>query len=285
MNVDLHCHSCHSDGVLTPAALAARASANGVELWSLTDHDNMGGLDEARMHAQRLGMQFIDGVEVSVSWHGVTVHVVGLAIDPSDRGLDEGLARVRSGRDARALRMSEALEQLGVRDAYASAMRHADNPALVGRSHFARVLVEQGYASDVHAVFRNFLVPGRPGYVEHSWTTLAQAVAWIHGAGGVAVIAHPGRYRLSGAQIEQLFREFRALGGMGIEVISGSHGDAEVQAFARLARTFGFYASQASDFHAPDESAVDLGCCARLPDDVEPIWRAPALADLIACPT
>lgn len=285
MNADLHCHSCHSDGVLTPAALAARASANDVELWSLTDHDNVDGLDEARAHAHRLGMQFVDGVEVSVSWQGVTVHVVGLAFDPSNVALNEGLARVRGGRDARALRMAEALERLGVRDAYVSAMRHAGNPALVGRSHFARVLVEQGYASDVHAVFRNYLVPGRPGYVEHSWTTLAQAVTWIHGAGGVAVIAHPGRYRLSGAQIEQLFREFRALGGIGIEVISGSHGDAEVLTFARLARAFGFYASQASDFHAPDESAVDLGRCARLPDDVEPIWRAPELAELIACPT
>lgn len=285
MNADLHCHSCHSDGVLTPAALAARASANDVELWSLTDHDNVDGLDEARAHAHRLGMQFVDGVEVSVSWQGVTVHVVGLAFDPSNVALNEGLARVRGGRDARALRMAEALERLGVRDAYVSAMRHAGNPALVGRSHFARVLVEQGYASDVHAVFRNYLVPGRPGYVEHSWTTLAQAVTWIHGAGGVAVIAHPGRYRLSGAQIEQLFREFRALGGIGIEVISGSHGDAEVLTFARLARAFGFYASQASDFHAPAESAVDLGRCARLPDDVEPIWRAPELAELIACPT
>jgi predicted metal-dependent phosphoesterase TrpH len=285
MNADLHCHSCHSDGVLTPAALAARASANDVELWSLTDHDNVDGLDEARAHAHRLGMQFVDGVEVSVSWQGVTVHVVGLAFDPSNVALNEGLARVRGGRDARAMRMAEALERLGVRDAYVSAMRHAGNPALVGRSHFARVLVEQGYASDVHAVFRNYLVPGRPGYVEHSWTTLAQAVTWIHGAGGVAVIAHPGRYRLSGAQIEQLFREFRALGGIGIEVISGSHGDAEVLTFARLARAFGFYASQASDFHAPDESAVDLGRCARLPDDVEPIWRAPELADLIACST
>lgn len=287
MNADLHCHSCHSDGVLTPAALAARAAAHGVELWSLTDHDNLGGLEEARTHARSLGMPFVDGVEVSVSWHTVTVHVVGLGIDPRNAALAQGLARVRSGRDARALRMADALERLGVRDAYANAMRHAGNPALVGRSHFARVLVEQGYAPDMHTVFRNYLVSGRPGYVEHRWTTLEQAVAWIRGAGGIAVIAHPGRYRLPGAQIEALFQEFRGLGGGGIEVVSGSHGEAEVRSFSRLAREFGFYASRASDFHAPGESPVDLGHSAPLPDNVEPIWHAPelraALKDVSSC--
>lgn len=277
MNADLHCHSCHSDGVLTPAALAARAAANDVELWALTDHDNLGGLDEARAHAAALALPFIDGVEISVTWHDTTVHVVGLGIDPGHGPLDAGLARVRGGRDERALRMADALELLGVRDAYANAMRHAGNPSLVGRSHFARVLVEQGYAADVPAVFRDFLVRGRPGYIEHRWTELAQAVAWIRGAGGVAVIAHPGRYRIAGDALRRLFSEFRAAGGEAIEVVSGSHGDAEVRAFSKLAREFGFYASRASDFHAPDESPVDLGRGERLPDGVEPVWMAPAL--------
>jgi len=283
MNADLHCHSCHSDGLLAPAALALRAARNGVELWALTDHDTLGGLEEARAAAGQAGLQFIDGVEVSVTWQGVTLHIVGLGIDPSNEALDSGLTRVRSGRDARALRMATELEKLGVCNAYENAMRHAGNPSLVGRSHFARVLVEQGYATDVHAVFRNFLVPGRPGHVDHRWTTLAQAVDWIHAAGGVSVIAHPGRYRISGAQIEQLFGEFRAMGGAGIEVVSGSHGEAEMRVFARYARAFGFLASRASDFHAPGESPVDLGMSAPLPEGVEPIWCAPALADRLVC--
>lgn len=285
MNADLHCHSCHSDGVLAPSALAARAAANGVELWSLTDHDTLSGLDEARNAALECGLSFIDGVEVSVSWGDITVHVVGLGIDPSNTDLAAGLTRVRSGRDARARRIADELALLGVDAPYENAMRHAGNPTLVGRSHFARVLVEQGYAVDIHAVFRNFLVPGRPGYVDHRWTTLSQALAWIHGAGGVAVIAHPGRYRVSGERIEQLFEEFHALGGRGIEVISGSHGDAEVRTFARLARRFGFYASRASDFHAPHESAVDLGCSAPLPDDLKAIWQAPELNERVICMT
>ncbi len=285
MNVDLHCHSRHSDGVLAPAALALRAAGNGVDLWSLTDHDTLGGLDEARAAALSSGMQFIDGVEVSVSWCGFTVHIVGLGIDPLNVVLDKGLSEVRSGRDARALRMAAALERLGVRDAYENAMRHAANPSLVGRSHFARVMVEQGYAADVHAVFRNYLVPGRPGYVEHSWTSLEQAVSWIRGAGGVAVIAHPGRYRMSVAQLEQLFIEFRALGGMAIEVVSGSHSEAEVRSFARLARSFGFYGSRASDFHAPVESPIDVGQTFSLPDDVKPVWNAPGLVERLACTT
>jgi predicted metal-dependent phosphoesterase TrpH len=285
MNADLHCHSCHSDGVLAPSALAARAAANGVELWSLTDHDTLGGLDEARNAALECGLSFIDGVEVSVSWGSLTVHVVGLGIDPSNADLAAGLTRVRSGRDARALRIADELSAMGVVAPYENAMRHAGNPTLVGRSHFARVLVEQGYASDIHAVFRNFLVPGRPGFVDHRWTTLAQALAWIHGAGGVAVIAHPGRYRVSADRVEQLLEEFHTLGGRGIEVVSGSHGDAEVRTFARLARRFGFYASRASDFHAPDESAVDLGRSAPLPGDLKPIWQAPELNQRVICMT
>jgi 3',5'-nucleoside bisphosphate phosphatase len=243
MNADLHCHSSHSDGVLTPAALAERAAAHGVQLWALTDHDNLAGLAEARERASALGMNFIDGVEISVTWNDQTVHIVGLGIDPLDEVLVQGLARVRSGRDERALRMADALERLGVREAYANAMRHAGNPSLVGRAHFARVLVEQGYAGDLQEVFRSYLVQGRPGYIAHEWTTLAQAVAWIRGAGGIA----------------------------------GSHGEAAVRNFARLARDFGFYASRASDFHAPGESPVDLGHSAALPDDVRPVWHAPAL--------
>ncbi len=277
MNADLHCHSSHSDGVLAPAALAARAAANGVELWALTDHDNLCGLAEARAHADALGLPFLDGVEISVTWEGTTVHIVGLGIDPAHAPLERGLSAVRGGRDARALRMAEALEALGVREAYASAMRHAGNPSLVGRSHFARVLVEQGYAPDVSAVFRDYLVRGRPGYIEHEWTALERAVDWIRGAGGVAVVAHPGRYRMSGEQMERLFEQFRAAGGEAIEVVSGSHGEAAVRTFARLARQFGFHASRASDFHAPGESPVDLGAGEPLPEGVQPVWLMPRL--------
>lgn len=272
MNVDLHCHSRFSDGVLAPAELAHRAAAQGVRLWSLTDHDHMGGLREARVASQALGLAFVDGVEMSVTWQGCTVHIVGLGVDPDDEALQVGLEAVRAGRDVRAEKMAQALERIGVRDALDGAMRYVGNPSLVGRSHFARLLVERGYAPDVKAVFKDFLVAGKPGYVPHQWAELAQALGLIVGAGGVAVLAHPGRYPLSGDALRRLVREFVQGGGRGIEVVSGSHDSAHVRACARLAREFGLFASRASDFHAPGESPVDLGGGVDLPADLLPIW-------------
>ncbi|MCX7155325.1 MAG: PHP domain-containing protein [Rhodocyclales bacterium] len=273
LNADLHCHSTVSDGLLAPAELVRRAQGNGVELLALTDHDELGGLAEARATAAEVGLRFVDGVEVSISWgDDQTVHIVGLGIDPADSTLTEGLRQVRSGRDARAGRMAAELDKAGIHGSYEGALRHAGNPALVSRSHFARYIVEQGHAKDVKTVFDYWLAKGKPGYVEHAWATLEDALNWITGAGGIAVIAHPGRYRLSKAERNELFVAFKACGGRGIEVLSGSNKDDEVREFAHIARQFGFLASRGSDFHGPGESWIDLGKLPDLPEDLTPVW-------------
>jgi len=273
LNADLHCHSTVSDGLLTPDQLVRRALGNGVELLALTDHDELGGLAEARATADEIGLRFVDGVEVSISWgDDQTVHIVALGIDPTNAALMRGLHQVRSGRDSRAGLMAEELDKVGIHGAYEGALRHAGNPALVSRSHFARYIAEQGHAKDVKSVFDHWLAKGKPGYVEHAWATLEDALDWIDGAGGIAVIAHPGRYRLSKKELHGLFAAFKDLGGRGIEVLSGSHKDEEVREFSRIAREFGFLASRASDFHGPGESWIDLGKMPDLPEDLTPVW-------------
>ncbi|MCF8198936.1 MAG: PHP domain-containing protein [Sulfuritalea sp.] len=273
MNADLHCHSTVSDGLLSPSDLVQRAKDNGVELLALTDHDELGGLAEARSTAEEIGLRFVDGVEISISWgDDQTVHIVGLGIDSANAALVGGLEKVRSGRDARAGRMAAELDKVGIHGAYEGALRHVGNPALISRSHFARYIAEQGHAKDVKSVFDHWLAKGKPGYVEHSWATLDDALNWINGAGGIAVVAHPGRYRLSKAERHQLFATFKELGGRGIEVLSGSNKDEEVREYSRIAREFGFLASRASDFHGPGESWIDLGKLPDLPEDLIPVW-------------
>ncbi|WP_341677784.1 3',5'-nucleoside bisphosphate phosphatase [Niveibacterium sp. SC-1] len=271
-NPDLHCHSTVSDGLLSPRDLVARAVAHEVDLLALTDHDELAGLSDAREAADAAGLRFVNGVEISVSWGEQTLHIVGLGFDAAHPPLVEGLAQVRSGRDERAERMGAALAQIGIRGAYEGALKYVGNPALVSRSHFARYLVEIGVARDVKSVFDHYLVRGKPGYVEHDWASLEDALSWIHGAGGLAVIAHPGRYRLSNDELEKVFARFRDLGGDAIEVVSGSQGRECTLGFARVARRYGFLASRASDFHGPLESATDIGCADPLPEDLIPVW-------------
>lgn len=272
-NADLHCHSTVSDGLLAPADIVARAAANGVDLLALTDHDEIGGLDEAMATAAAAGLRLVTGTEISVSWgDDQTVHIVGLNFDHRHPDLVAGLARVRGGRDARAGRMAAELARVGIDGAYDGALKYAGNPALISRSHFARYIVERGFAPDVKTVFDHWLAKDKPGYVSHPWAELHEAIGWIVGAGGTAVIAHPGRYRLTGAERRQLYAAFKDLGGAGIEVVSGSHGGDEVREFAGIAREFGFLASRASDFHGPGESWTDLGRMAQLPPDLKPVW-------------
>jgi predicted metal-dependent phosphoesterase TrpH len=258
---------------LSPAVLVERAKANGVDLLALTDHDEIGGLDEARAAAVQAGLQFINGVEISVSWgDDQTVHIVGLNFDHRHADLVAGLERVRSGRDARAGLMAIELAKAGIAGAYEGALKYVGNPALISRSHFARYIVECGFAPDVKTVFDHWLAKGKPGYVSHSWAELPEAVEWIRAAGGVAVIAHPGRYRLTPAERRELYVAFKECGGQGIEVVSGSSNETEIREFAGIAREFGFLASRASDFHGPGESYIDLGRMVQLPADLQPVW-------------
>jgi len=274
VNADLHCHSVFSDGTLEPEALAARARANGVELWSLTDHDELAGQRRARDAAAALGMPYLTGTEISVSFAGTTVHVVGLGFDPDDADLAAGLAATRGGRGPRAREMADALARVGIGGAYEGALKHVGNPELVSRTHFARFLVERGVCADTQEVFRRFLVEGKPGFVPHRWAKLGDAVRWITAAGGVAVIAHPARYKLTPTEDYALFVEFKAHGGRGVEVVTGSHNAADAARYADTAREFGLLASRGSDFHGPGESRVDLGGLPPLPGDLEPVWDA-----------
>lgn len=274
LNADLHCHSSVSDGTLEPEALAARAAANGVELWALTDHDELGGQRRARDAAHAAGMAWLAGVEVSVSFAGETVHIVGLGIDPEDDALAAGLAATRGGREQRARDMAAGLAAVGIPGAYEGALRHVGNPQLVSRTHFARFLVETGRCTSTHEVFRHYLVEGKPGYVPHRWAALGDAVRWITAAGGTAVIAHPGRYRFTPTEEYALFTEFIAHGGRGVEVVTGSHSAAEYLKYADTAIEFGLLASRGSDFHDPEESRTDLGALPWLPGRLTPVWEA-----------
>jgi len=271
-NADLHCHSNVSDGVLAPEALVERAIEQGVELFSLTDHDELAGQEMAARAAQALGLRYVGGVEVSVTWGGETVHVVGLQIDWENAELAAGLARTRAGRDQRALEMAASLERVGIQNAYAGALRHVGNPALISRTHFARHLVDTGICADINEVFRKYLVEGKPGYVEHRWAKLPEAIGWIRAAGGTAILAHPGRYRFNETELWALIDEFREAGGEAIEVVCGSHSRDQYGRFARIARDSGLKASRGSDFHAPGERHIELGRLPPLPDSVVPVW-------------
>jgi predicted metal-dependent phosphoesterase TrpH len=273
LNADLHCHSSVSDGTLEPEALAARAKANGVQLWALTDHDEVGGQHRAMAAAAGLGLPYLPGVEISVTFAGVTVHIVGLGFDPDDTTLVAGLAATRGGRRERALEMAEGLARAGVPDAFEGALKYVGNPELISRTHFARHLVDTGVCQDTHEVFRRFLVDGRPGHVPHRWARLGDAVAWITGAGGIATIAHPGRYKLTPTEEYALFSEFKAHGGEAVEVVTGSHTPSEYVRYAETAREFGLYASRGADFHSPEESHTDLGALPDLPTTLTPVWE------------
>lgn len=282
-NADLHCHSVVSDGTLQPEELAARAKANGVELWALTDHDEVGGLKRARTAAQALGLPYLTGAEISVTFAGLTVHIVGLGFDADDAQLAAGLAATRGGREERAREMAAGLAQVGIPGAYDGALKYVGNPELISRTHFARHLVDSGVCQDTHEVFRKFLVEGKPGFVPHRWAKLGDAVRWIREAQGIAVIAHPGRYKFTANEEYALFTEFKAHGGRAVEVITGSHSGADFIKYADMALEFELLASRGSDFHSPDESHVDLGTLPPLPGQLSPVWEA--LAERVQLPS
>ena len=279
LNADLHCHSVVSDGTLTPEELAARAAANGVELWALTDHDEIGGQHRARAAAHANGLKYLTGTEISVTFANETVHIVGLGFDPDDAEMQRGLHDTRGGRGARAREMSDQLAKAGIKDAYEGALKFVGNPELISRTHFARFMVESGACKDTNEVFRKYLTEGKPGFVPHRWASLKDAVQWITRAGGLAVIAHPARYKFTANEEFALFSEFKAHGGRGVEVVTGSHTAAEYVRYAETAREFGLAASRGSDFHSPAESHTDLGQLPYLPGELTPVWDL--LADRI----
>ena len=269
---DLHTHSLQSDGTLTPAELVTRAQAAGVDVLALTDHDVTDGIAEARATAASLSMRLIAGVEISVTWQGQTVHIVGLNLDTADHALQQGLARLREFRQWRAVEIGRRLQKKRIEGAYDGARRLAKG-TIVSRTHFARFLVEQGYVRGMQQAFKQFLGSGKPGHVPGQWATLGEAVSWIRSAGGQAVVAHPARYKLSAGKLQRLFGEFRECGGGAIEVISGSHPPEATQHMARLANEQDFLASAGSDYHGPEKTWMDLGRLPDLPAGCIPVWH------------
>ena len=279
LNADLHCHSVVSDGTLTPEALAERAKTNGVELWALTDHDEIGGQHRALAAAKAQGMRYLTGTEISVTFAGETVHIVGLGFDPDDVAMQQGLRATRGGREQRAMEMSDGLAKVGIKGAFEGALKFVSNPELISRTHFARFLVESGVCRETNEVFRKYLTEGKPGYVPHRWASLRDAVTWITSAKGLAIIAHPARYKFTPNEEYALFTEFKAHGGRGVEVVTGSHTAAEYLKYAETAKEFDLAASRGSDFHSPEESRTDLGSLPFLPGNLTPVWEL--LADRI----
>ncbi len=273
LSIDLHTHSTASDGTLAPEALVERAHAHGVQVLALTDHDETLGLAPAAARARALGLHFVPGVEISVTWEQRTLHIVGLGIDADHAGLNAGLAQLRAGRETRAREMARRLSTFGFADAYEGALQFVSNPALISRTHFARFLVQQGHCRDMQKVFDRYLGDGKPADVPTQWAGLDQTVRWIRAAGGRAVIAHPGRYRLGKRQALRLYRQFLQLGGCGIEVITGSHAPEQCATYARVARAQGFMASVGSDFHAVGDGRRELGALPPLPADLTPVWQ------------
>ena len=273
LNADLHCHSVVSDGTLTPEALAARAKSNGVQLWALTDHDEIGGQERAMAAAKAEGMKYLTGVEISITFAGKTVHIVGLGFDHKNEALVQGLRNTRGGRSERAKEMSDGLAKVGIVGAYEGSLKYVGNPELISRTHFARFLVESGVCKDTSEVFRKYLTENKPGFVPHRWASLENDVSWITGAGGIAVIAHPARYGFTANEEFALFTEFINHGGRAVEVITGSHSSADALQYADTALEFNLAASRGSDFHSPEESHTDLGTLPWLPGQLTPVWE------------
>jgi len=270
--IDLHCHSTVSDGLLSPTEVVEHAATKGVRVLALTDHDDVAGLPEARAAAAQHHMNFIDGVEISVTWRKRTLHIVGLKIDPDYAPLTEGLKQIRAGRHLRAEGMAASLDKIGIEGSLEGSYAHAKQ-GIISRTHFARFLMEKGYAKDMRSVFKNYLVNGKPGYFEHYWADLQDAVGWITQSGGVAVIAHPGRYDLGRTSMLLLLEEFRASGGAALEVVTGSHTPKQYQEFAKLAKQFSLQASLGSDYHGSGHAYTDMGRLPDLPGGCIPVWQ------------
>jgi predicted metal-dependent phosphoesterase TrpH len=269
--IDLHCHSTISDGLYSPQDLVAHAASRGIKVLALTDHDDTGGLAAAREAALQHDIRFINGVEISVTWKKRTLHIVGLKINPDYEPLRNALNAVRTGRDERAQEMGMDLARVGIHGAYEGAKKLAGG-SIITRTHFARFMVKNGHVKDNKAVFKKYLVKGKPGYVQHQWMDLEQAVAFIRESGGAAVIAHPGRYDLGMINMHLLMHEFRSYGGAAIEVVTGSHTPPQYQQFAKIAHRFSLKSSLGSDFHGPGISYMDMGSIAELPSDCVPVW-------------
>lgn len=270
---DLHSHSSASDGILSPAALVSRAKSNNVTALALTDHDTVAGLAEAQQQSRLEGLELIPGIEFSSQWQGRGIHIVGLNIDPEAPSIKQGVEIQASRRRLRAEQIAARLEKSGVRDALAGARAQAGGDNL-GRPHFARYLVEAGYVSNINQAFKKYLGAGKPGDIRQCWPEFADVVAWIRAAGGIAVLAHPCKYKMTRSKLCAMVLAFVEAGGQAIEVVSGAQTPVQTRDIAGIAHKYGLLASCGSDFHGPGQAWQELGRFPSLPAQAEAVWHS-----------
>lgn len=271
-NYDLHCHSNASDGALSPTEVVQRAHEHGVTSLALTDHDTVVGLSEAQTAATAAGIELIPGIELSTSWQNKCFHIVGLGIDPAYPPLAEATRNLQIMRSERAKKIAEKLEKKRIPGALAAVKKAAGN-GMITRTHFADFLLSQFHVSTQQEAFDRYLGAGKDAYVATIWAEMELAVNWITGSGGVAVLAHPLRYKLTASWMRRLLAAFKEAGGLGIEVVTGRYNSDEIKLVAGYAKRFELAGSVGSDFHSPANQWVELGRLAPLPENITPVWK------------
>lgn len=269
---DLHCHSTASDGSLTPTELIVRAKAKGVTSLALTDHDTINGQQEAKDAAQENAINFISGVELSTTWENKCFHIVGLNIDPKHSGLTQGISKLQTLRAERTKTIALKLEKKAITGSYEAVIKAAKG-GMVTRTHFSNYLLDQHHVSTQQEAFDRYLGEGKPAFVSTVWAELHDAINWINQAKGVAVVAHPLRYKLTVSWMRRFLSFFKEAGGQGIEVVTGHSNPDEIRRAILYAKHYDLFASVGSDFHTPDNQWVELGRLPPLPATVTPIWE------------
>jgi predicted metal-dependent phosphoesterase TrpH len=272
MKADLHNHSYYSDGVWSPSEVVKLASKAECDLFSLTDHDTTDGIAEAQLESDKLNLNLINGVEISALWRNMAIHILGLGIDINNDILQSGLEHNQKLRKERAEKIALGLWRSGIKDALEKTQSFSKTDMLT-RTHFAQMLISEGYCKDMKAVFRRYLTGKKPGGVGVEWKNFDEVVHWIHAAGGKALIAHPFRYRMTHTKIKTLLNDFKCVLGDGIEVITGTSSDEEVMLGNQWAGEFNLLATCGSDFHGWPNQRVRIGNLRDLPDPKKAIWR------------
>lgn len=269
---DLHCHSTASDGALTPTELVHRAQQKGVTTLALTDHDTTAGIVEAQQSAKTVNIDLIPGIELSTTWNHQCIHIIGLNINPAHQPLCDGIRKLQSIRIERAEKIAFKLEKKQIPGALEAVRMSAGN-GMITRTHFADFLLSNNHVSTMQGAFDRYLSKGKPAFVSTSWTDLQEAISWIKESGGIAVLAHPMRYKLTASKIKRLLADFKDMGGQGMEVVCGRNNPDEIRLTANYAKCFELSGSVGSDFHNPKNRWVELGRLVPLPSGVKPVWE------------
>ena len=272
MKVDLHNHSYYSDGVFSPTEVVRLADEADCNLFALTDHDTTDGLAEAQQMADELSVNLVSGVEISALWRNMTIHIVGLGIDINNDILQKGLHYNQRLREERAEKIALGLRRAGITDALEKT-QELSKTDMITRTHFAQMLIREGYCKDMKSVFRRFLTGKKPGASRVEWRSFDEVVRWIHAAGGLAVIAHPFRYRMTQTKIKNMLIDFKEVLGDGVEVVTATSTDEEINLSNQWAKEYKLLSSCGSDYHGWSNQRIQMGCLRDLPNFGNAIWR------------